>query len=217
MTSSWDILLSTAYFPPVSYFGFLIKGKNIFIEQSETFPKQTFRNRCEIMTEAGKASLVVPVSKPQGNHTITKNTEICYRQPWNRHHWKTIQSAYRSSPYFSYYEDIIRPLFELKENLLINHNDNIFKVVSGLIGIQIPLIYAEDFEKDPASKIDLRSEISPKKSLVNEDFPQYPQVFSHKFGFLPNLSILDLLFNTGPEARRYLDGVELLNYPANQP
>jgi len=205
MTITGDILLPTAYFPSVSYFAFLLNSKNIYIEQMETFPRQTFRNRCEIMTEAGKASLVVPVIKPQGNHTMTKNVEICYREPWNRNHWKALQAAYRSSPFFNYYADTFQQLFETQETSLINNNHSILKIISALLGIDLSIQFTQDYKKKPEDMLDLRLEISPKKPNLFNEFPRYPQVFEYKYGFVPGLSILDLLFNMGQDARNYLE------------
>jgi hypothetical protein len=207
MTTYADILLPTAYFPPISYFVEIIRSCTIYIEQMETFPKQTCRNRCEIMTAAGKDNLIVPVTKPQGNHTMTKDAEICYREPWQQHHWKTLQTAYSSSPFFSYYADSIQPLFETRETLLIEHNYNLLKTISGLIGIDISVEFTKDYKNKPEDMLDLRSEISPKKHLSNHAFSAYPQVFGHKYGFMPGLSILDLLFNAGPETKDYLRNI----------
>ncbi|MCK9400019.1 MAG: WbqC family protein [Bacteroidales bacterium] len=207
MTITGDILLPTAYFPPISYFVHMIRSKVIYIEQMETFTKQTFRNRCEIMTASGKSSLVVPVTKPQGNHTMTKQVEICYREHWQEQHWKTLQTGYRSSPFFNYYTDILEQLFETQETSLINNNHNILKTISALLGIDLNIQFTQDYEKKPGSMLDLRSAISPKKYQPFNQFPKYPQVFDYKYGFVPNLSILDLLFNMGPEAGRYLDKI----------
>jgi hypothetical protein len=210
MALTGDVLLPTAYFPPVAYFANLVQRDNIWIEQMETFPKQTFRNRCEIMTEAGKATLVVPVTRPQGNHTMTKDIEICYREPWLQQHWKALQSGYSSSPFFSYYADIIQPLFESKETLLAKHNQDILETMLHLLGIKMSVEFTKDFEKKPEVLHDLRSEFSKKKSPYLIGFPSYPQVFGHKHGFMQNLSILDLLFNTGPDSRSYLEGITRL-------
>jgi hypothetical protein len=207
MTNSGDILLPTAYFPPITYFIHTLRGRNIFIEQMEPFPKQTYRNRCEIMTSAGKASLIVPVSRPRGNHTMTKDIEICYREPWQQHHWKALQSAYRSSPYFSYYSDILEPYFNTREISLLAHNQNILEMIFKLTGIACSVEFTGNFVKNPEDTTDLRRELSPKKDRSVIDHPVYPQVFSHKFGFMPGLSILDLLFNMGPEAGAYLEAL----------
>jgi hypothetical protein len=204
MVSPVTVLLPTAYFPPVSYFIPLIRCESALIEQMETFPKQTFRNRCEIMTSAGKLNLVVPVTKPNGNHTLTKDIEISYREPWQQHHWKSIQTAYRSSPYFNYYADIIQPLFELKETSLIANNQIIISLLNKIIGLGSKFEFTQDYIKQPVDLIDLRSAISPKKKPEGLSFQEYPQVFSHKFGFVKNLSVLDLIFNLGPDTKRYL-------------
>ena len=199
-----EILLPTAYFPPVSWFTQMIRSHAVFIEVEETFPKQTYRNRCEIMTAAGKAKLIIPITKPQGNHTITKNIEICYREPWQEQHWKTLQSAYSSSPFFSYYADIIQPLFESRETLLVKQNHNILITICGLIGLDPSVEFTKEYIKEQQNMSDLRTNFSPKSNMPFREFPRYPQVFEHKYGFIPNLSILDLLFNAGTETRRYL-------------
>jgi hypothetical protein len=207
MTISGNILLPAAYFPPIKYFVEIICSKTILIEQMETFPKQTYRNRCEIMTAAGRASLIVPVTKPQGNHTMTRDIEICYREPWQQHQWKTLETAYRSSPFFSYYADIIQPLFESREISLLMHNQDILAIISRLIGIDLAVEFTQDYIKRPENIIDLRSEISPKKHRALHEFPAYPQVFGHIYGFIGGLSILDLLFNIGPDSVQYLKSI----------
>jgi hypothetical protein len=209
MSDPITTLLPTAYFPPVSWFIHLLRSEYVFIEQMETFHKQTYRNRCEIMTASGKSSLVVPVVKPHGNHTMTQDVEICYREPWQQQHWKAILSAYSSSPYFSYYADLIQPLFEKKETLLISHNHQVMELIFRLAGIDPVIGYTEDYLKNPLKLIDLRLEITPKKQNILMNFPVYSQVFSHRHGFMADLSILDLLFNLGPDARKYLE--EALN------
>lgn len=205
MVSTATVLLPTAYFPPVSYFIHITHFDIALIEQMETFPKQTYRNRCEIMTSAGRLNLIVPVIKPNGNHTITKDVEICYREPWQKHQWKTLMTAYRSSPYFNYYDEIIYQFFNKPEKLLLKYNYNILTTINTLIGINSDIRFTQDYEKKPAGILDLRSEMSPKGQRCSEIFPAYPQVFAHKSGFTGGLSILDLLFNVGPETGSYLD------------
>ena len=204
MVSPAKVLLPTAYFPPVSYFIHITHFDIALIEQMETFPKQTFRNRCEIMTSAGRLNLIVPVIKPNGNHTITKDVEICYREPWQGHQWKTLMTAYRSSPYFNYYADIIKQLFETDETSLLQHNFRILKTITSLLSISLSMEYTVDYIKNPEDFPDLRSEFSPKKRQRAISFLEYPQVFGYKKGFIADLSILDLLFNMGPEAGRYV-------------
>jgi hypothetical protein len=205
MTGKPDILLPTAYFPPVSYFVYLIKSSNALMEQMETYPRQTYRNRCEIMTSAGRLNLVIPVSRHAGNHTLTRDIEISYREPWNRHHWKSITTAYRSSPYFNYYADIIQPLFESKETSLLIHNLWILSIISKILKIKVSTGFTEDYIKQPEAMIDLRGAMKPGRQQQSLSFPAYPQVFRHISGFEADLSILDLLFNLGPETGKYLE------------
>ena len=199
-----QLLLSTAYFPPVSYFIHLAQNGPAIIEIMETFPRQTYRNRCEILTSSGKLNLVVPVSKPDGNYTITRDIQISYREKWNRHHWKSIQTAYRSSPYFNYYADIFHPLFLSEENSLIDHNQHILRIILKLLDLDISPVYSQEYLKNTDGILDLREEISPKRRQRVPGIKRYQQVFSHKSGFVEDLSILDLIFNLGPEATDYL-------------
>jgi hypothetical protein len=203
MAGSATVLLSTSYFPPISYMAILAKHKDIIIEQMETYPKQTYRNRCEIMTSSGKLDLIVPVSKPSGNHTITKYVEISYREAWKQHHWKSIRTAYRSSPYFNYYADLIHPLFITKDKYLIELNFKVLTLLNKIIGINTTFSFTEDYIKDNEGIMDLRMKMKPGKMVVS-DLKEYPQVFSHKSGFIKDLSVLDLIFNIGPESKGYL-------------
>jgi hypothetical protein len=156
------------------------------------------------MTAAGKAKLIVPITKPQGNHTLTRDVGISYREPWREQQWKTLLSAYSSSPFFSYYADILYPLFESREINLLRHNQAILQTLSSLIRIVPPSGLTKDYIKEPLKLSDYRKKFSPKNKLRIVEFPRYPQVFEHKYGFMPDLSILDLLFNVGPEAGRYI-------------
>jgi hypothetical protein len=204
MNAMPDILLPTAYFPPVSYFAYLANSNSAIIEQMETYPRQTYRNRCEILTSAGKLKLVVPVSKPNGNHTLTKDIQISYREPWNHHHWKSIKTAYRSSPYFNYYSDILGPVFESEEMSLIIRNNEMLTTCCRILKIKIKISFTDDYIRKPAPIPDLRDNMKPNRNYNGVTFPVYPQVFSHKAGFMKDLSILDLIFNKGPEATDYL-------------
>jgi hypothetical protein len=199
------VLLPTAYFPPIVYFMYLLRNRPVYIEQMETFPKQTYRNRCEIMTVTGKTDLVVPVTKPKGNHTKTGEVQICRRQPWARNHWRALQAAYNSSPFFLFYSEAIHNLVMNEEVSLVRYNLAIAREISHLAGISPDMRLTEDFVKHPGDLTDLRTRISPKKSHPVEHYPSYPQVFGHLHGHLTGLSILDLLFNLGPEAKTYLE------------
>jgi len=203
MSEHHYILIPTAYFPPISYFHFLTSREPVQIEIFETFPKQTYRNRCEILTAAGKTSLIVPVSRPDGNHTLTRDIEICYREPWQRNHWRAIQSAYSSSPYFSFYADHISTVFNTNKPNLIFLNQKITALICKLIKVRPIISFTNAYENTPSVALDLRQMFTPKKN-IRSDFPRYPQVFEHTTGFTPGLSILDLLFNLGPDTKAYL-------------
>jgi len=211
------VLLPTSYFPPISYLATVTKYREIFIEQMETYPKQTYRNRCEIMTSSGKLNLIVPVTKPFGNHTLTKDITICYREPWQEHHRKSIQTAYRSTPYFTYYSDLIMPLFLLREESLVVLNEKILEVLLKIIGLNSLMQFTQDFIKKPENLPDLRQEFKPGKKSSGQKLQEYPQVFSHKHGFTSDLSILDLIFNLGPDSRGYLAASHKLQAASHKP
>ncbi|MBE0650408.1 MAG: WbqC family protein [Bacteroidales bacterium] len=198
------ILLSTAYFPPVEYFA-LLSSFRVIIEQHETYKKQSYRNRCEIFSEKGTMPLSIPVTKPQGNHTSTKQVLLRNEDKWYIKHWRAIQSAYESSPFYLYYKDDLREFLSGKYDNLFDLNLKIILKVSDLIGIRPLISFTEQFEWETDNIIDLRNEISPKRENFIADFPSYIQVFSDRKGFIPNLSILDLLFNLGSESKAYLE------------
>ena len=204
-----SLLLPEAYFPPILQYALMAEGKPVCFEQMETFPKQTFRNRCDIMTATGKTSLVVPVSRPRGNHTRTAEIRISFREPWQRTHWRALQASYNSSPYFAYYTGKIEPLIFQKEEVLLQFNHHIINELNILLGIRADISYTENYIKSSDAATDFRTLISPKKAFTQSIFPAYPQVFSHLHGFIPGLSILDLLFNLGPESKQYLERLKI--------
>jgi hypothetical protein len=203
-----SVLLSTAFFGPVYYFRSAILANRIFIEKHEHFIKQTYRNRCIILAANGPLALVVPVEHGRRPGQKITDIRIAYHTPWQRNHWRSISSAYRNSPYFDYYADELLHFFEKKYTFLFDYNVEITKTVTELIGANINLNYTPGFEQIEKSVVNFREQISPKIILDSFD-PEYKaipytQVFEDKFQFVPNLSILDLLFCTGPESLHYL-------------
>ena len=193
------VLLSSAYLPPVEYLAWAVRSGRVLIEQWDTYRKQTFRNRCLIATTGGVQALTVPVEKPAAEHAPMRDLRISDHGHWRRLHWQALQSAYRSSPYFDYFADDFAPFFERKYDFLIDFNEALQQLVCQLLDIETRVILTDHYE--PEVPNDFREAIRPKHTVEDPTFRPEPyyQVFREKFGFLPNLSIVDLLFNMGPE------------------
>ncbi len=195
-------LLTTAYFAPVQYYSKFIDSSNVSVEIFDTYMKQTYRNRCVIYTANGAMPLSVPIVKISGK-VLTKDVKIGYSEDWRKNHFKAIESAYRSSPYYEYYIHDIEPIFLKKHNFLIDLNNEIHNVLSSILELDVVYNYTEDFvQPNSLDCLDYRELISPKSKIIDADFKQkeYHQVFTEKHGFIPNLSVLDLIFNEGPNS-----------------
>jgi len=199
-----QVLLSSAYLPPIEYFSSIINSKKQLIEKHETYKKQTYRNRCRILGPNGILTLTIPINKPNGNHTKINEITISYFENWQQIHWRSIESSYNSSPFFLYYKEELKEIYQKKHKYLFDLNNDFLKLISEFIGIEFTINLTSKFVNNPTNILDLRNIISPKKLSQKIDFIKYSQVFANKFGFTPNLSIIDLLFNIGPEAIDYL-------------
>jgi hypothetical protein len=198
------VLLSTAYFPPVSYMYVCLQADKVFIERFETYPKQTCRNRCRICGPNGVQTLSVPVVKVNGNHTLTKDIRIAASVPWQRLHRRSIETAYNNSPFFLYYKDDFASVFEKKFDFLLDLNSHILAILFKILRLETEAGYTDQYIKIPAGIRDWRESSGKKGPVINANFPSYSQVFSPKLGFIPDLSILDLIFNQGPESGDFL-------------
>ena len=141
------VLLSTAYFAPIQYYSKLLAYSMIYIEQYEHFNKQTYRNRCNILGANGSISLVIPVVKGRGPKILMKDLRVSYDVDWQRNHWRTIFSAYNSSPYFEFYKDELEPFFERKWKFLLDLNLSIHEVICDLLEVENNMVLTHDFEK----------------------------------------------------------------------
>jgi len=197
-------VLPLFYLPPIEYFVQLNKFKPDFvIEREEHFPKQTYRNRANIYSPDGLLTLVVPVVKGSKLHTPVKDVKISYDFKWQRLHWLSLQACYRRSAYFEYYEDDLLPFYEEKETFLFDYNEKLLALLLKFLKINTLINYTESYEAEYPALTDLRSSIHPKKE-PNSNQKSYFQVFEERNGFLKNLSIVDLLFNQGPQSINYL-------------
>lgn len=206
------LLLSTAYCAPAAYFSLIAKSENqeVRIEQMETYPKQTWRNRCTILTSQGTLDLTIPVKKPFGNHTKTHEIEIDNENQWYLNHWKALTAAYNASPFFMYYQDELEPFYKGNYTNLIDFNIQLTTILLKILRIEIKTSLTTDFKILDTEK-DLRYQLTPKKTINESKFPSYIQVFSENGQFYPNLSILDILFNLGPESTGYLKSIKDLD------
>jgi len=225
------LLLPTSYMPPLNYVALLLKSSCAVIEIHETFPKQTHRNRCEIMTANGIMRLSVPVVRTNGNHTLTQDITVSYAERWNIQHIRAIESAYNTAPYFLYLWDPLKAILLERHEKLIDLNAKLMDYLLSKLSIECQLNYSEEYligqqAADSTQLIDLRDMFAHNKGInpieqpstpspiniltsqhlnISTSHPPYYQIWADRHGFCPNLSIIDLLFNLGPaESRNYL-------------
>lgn len=200
------ILLPIFYLPPISWFSVFLDSENeITFEQFENFPKQTYRNRAVIYGANGKLPLIIPI-KHTGKREL-KDIEISYAEDWQKLHWKSIKTAYQSTPYFEYYEDKLKSIFDVKTDSLLEFNLKALKVVLAILKSEKEFTFSEEYFKNPESE-DYREKFSAKTESEIE-MAQYYQSFSDKNGFLKDLSILDLICNIGPESLTYIKNIKI--------
>lgn len=201
-------ILSVYYFAPISYWASYLQGGKTLFETQEFYEKQSFRNRCYLYGPNGLLSLVIP-TQHEGKRKY-RDTRICHQISWRRQHQKSFESAYRSSPYFEFYEMDFVALFQREQKFLIDFNRKCMELLADILKISLSNSYTEQYEKEYSHMKDLRGSF-PAKSQINSNrnFPRYEQVFSRKYGFLSDLSLLDLLFNQGPESFDYLKNLHL--------
>ena len=200
------LILPVCYLPPVSYFGVLHRSSApVLLERFEHYPKQTYRNRTSIYSANGKLDLIIPIQHGSHGHLAMKDVKISYESDWQRLHWASLQTAYRSSAYFEYYEDDFAPFYQQRFEWLFDFNEAQLTLLLRLMKIEKEVGHTTTYRDDYPLATDFRQAIHPKRTppSVNGSQPYY-QVFAAKHGFLANLSVVDLLFNHGPQSKEYL-------------
>ena len=195
-----SIVFPIAYFGPIAYYRQLVSSKQFFIEQHETYVKQTIRNRTTIYSSNGSLDLSIPVKKVFGNKTITKDIQISYDEDWIKNHWKALESAYMHTPYFEHYGSEVFQLISSKETSLLKFNLSILNSIIKWLDLDVYFNCTESYSKNVGE--DFRTFNFNQPNV--DDNTSYYQVFSGNHGYIPNLSLLDLLFHEGPLARKYL-------------
>ena len=202
-------LIHPTYFPSIAHFVAIANTDELVFETDDNFLKQTYRNRAYVYGANGKLTLNIPVIHSQKNRQKYRDVKIFNEEKWQSLHWKSLLSAYRTSPFFEYYEDELQPLFEMKTDFILDFNLKCFETITECLQLDVNTSKTETYQEAPADTNDFRFLVHAKKEQP-QNFETYTQVFSNKHGFIPNLSILDLLFNEGPNALNYLESQTII-------
>lgn len=203
-----NLLLHPTYFPNIAHFACFIHADKVMFEVEDNYQKQTYRNRTYIYGANGKLALQIPVNFTQKNRKKYKDVKIANNENWQMHHLKSLQSAYRTSPFFEYYEDELAPLFHEPFEFLLDFNFKCLEVLLECLQFDLNYSSSKSFAKEVQDHKDLRYLVNVRKEKPI-GFDEYIQVFSEKHGFISNLSVLDLLFSEGPNALQYLESQTL--------
>jgi hypothetical protein len=205
-----NILIHPTYFPSISHFAAIVQAEKVTFEMEDNFQKQTNRNRTYIYSPNGIQLLNIPVKHSKIAHQKTKDIQIENDFDWQKQHFKSLEAAYRSSPFFEFFEDDLLPIFEKKHSFLMDLNLEVFELITRCLRMKIEYTTTTEYVHDIES-----NEITDFRYLANgkkdqSQFESYTQVFDDKFGFINNLSVLDLVFNEGKFAVDYLKSQSLL-------
>ena len=199
-------VFSTAYFPPIQYFAYMVNSGKIIIETNDNYIKQSYRNRCMVLTPNGIQTLSVPVERGSFHKVALKDLKIDYSKPWQRNHIRALKTAYNSSAFYEFMKYEVEECIKHKHTFLLDLNMSIIQMLNNLLDLELKYSLSDNFIRESPEIIDLRDSIHPKKE--NEEFTRlqtpYFQVFGTPENFAPDLSILDLMFNIGPESSIYL-------------
>jgi hypothetical protein len=201
------LLIEPHYWGNIAYYQTILKAGDVVFDLHGHYRKGSFRNRTQIMGPNGLLNLSVPLQKGKFQHTPMGKVRVSYAENWRKDHWMSLVSSYRRSAYFEYYEDDIRPFYEEEFEFLFQMNVAALEIVRRLLKLELKVGFSEKyFPESSWAGTDFRDHILPnsEKCLWKDNLDRYPQVFMDRMNFLPNLSILDLLFNLGPGAKEYL-------------
>lgn len=202
---SLSLLLSANYLPSVPYFHAVVNNDlPLLIERFEHYPKQTYRSRTRIATANGILELFLPIQHGRKMHVPIKDVKINYDHDWQRLHWMSLQAAYRSSAYFEYYEDDFAAFYEKKVEYLLDYNLSQLEMILKILKIKRSITLTDEYIRKPLDVVDFRDVIHPKKASVYPNPKPYYQIFEDRNGFIPDVSIIDLIFNQGPQSKLYL-------------
>lgn len=209
-----NLIVDLQYFPSIILYKNLNEFSNIVFEQYEYYEKMSFRNRCQVTGAGGVINLSVPLEKGRDQKTLSKDVRISDRDDWQGQHWKTILSCYSRSPWLEFYRDELEGLYRRRFTFLLDWNLSCFEWSVGILKMPVSFSLTEEYQKDYNEEdwADWRGKILPRNRAVNPALDlaartapvKYRQVFEERIGFLPNLSILDLLFCEGKNARAQL-------------
>ncbi len=195
----FNCVFPTSYLPSISYYSHYVTELHPVVDSNEFMVKQSYRNRCLILGANGVQQLIVPVKK-RNSKILVKNVEICNAENWQKNHWKTIESAYRKSPFFEFYADDLSGIYmSTRYENLLQFNTELILRINKILKTEVNMVFSDKYIESTQVKNDFRSFHFNKKSAA-----EYIQVFSSKYGFQPNLSIIDLIFNEGPNSLKYL-------------
>lgn len=202
------MLLSTAYIPCIEYIAYIAQSTLIRIEAHEHYAKQTYRNRTCIASAQGLMELIIPVIQPNGSKTCIRDVRISYAEAWQKKHWHAITSAYNSSPFFEYYQDVFHTFYTKQYTFLYDYNKEILLTLLKACNITTEIKDSASFTPLSNNTYDVRYTLSPKITS-NIHIPEYTQVFAEKYPFLSQVSILDTLCNIGPDTGLYCKKITL--------
>lgn len=203
------ILIEAQYFGSCSYWNLLLNASEILLDREEHFVKRSYRNRAHILGANGVLRLSIPLERGKNQHSKMKDVKISYNERWQDLHWQSFTAAYRRSPFFEYYEDQFKKMYEQKYESLLDFNFQLIQLISKILKMELPITFTDKYyAKEEIDAIDYRSLILPNQSPLI--FPEkYTQVFNDRFPFVADLCVLDALFNLGNATKTYLMSLQL--------